>query len=272
MKTMNVNGVELAYVEQGRGETVVFVHGAISDYRRWELMRPLIAERYHFVSLSLRYHYPNPWKDKGENFTMAQHVEDMAQFIRRLNVGKVHLVGHSFGGAITGRVCINYPELLKSAVLAEALLIPPLSAEGKAAGVDLYSGIEKGVAAERVGDDRTAAMLSVNAILNDPQAFQKSPLTAQQSTVDNIKTLPLFFAVEKTTSPLTCEQISTLRVPILVITGEITAPYFRYVNEALLDWLPKTTASAIIPAARHTFYSDNPEATAKAILDFVARH
>ncbi len=43
VKQMRVNGVDLAYVEEGRGETVVFVHGAFGDWRNWERLRPAIA-------------------------------------------------------------------------------------------------------------------------------------------------------------------------------------------------------------------------------------
>ena len=34
-KTADVNGSALAYLEQGQGEPVVFVHGSASDLRTW---------------------------------------------------------------------------------------------------------------------------------------------------------------------------------------------------------------------------------------------
>ena len=71
VKQMRVNGVDLAYVEEGKGATVVFVHPTAGDWRDWEGLRPLVAQEYHFVSLSLRYHYPNVWVDDGKNHTMA---------------------------------------------------------------------------------------------------------------------------------------------------------------------------------------------------------
>lgn len=90
VKKLAVNGTELAYVEDGRGDTVVFVHGTSGDWRNWEVMRPMIADKYRFVALSRRYHYPNTRSDDGEKNTLDQHVEDLAAFIRALNVGKVH--------------------------------------------------------------------------------------------------------------------------------------------------------------------------------------
>jgi hypothetical protein len=56
VKQRRVNRVDLAYVEEGKGETVVFVHATDGDWRDWEGLRPLVAEKYHFVSLRLRYH------------------------------------------------------------------------------------------------------------------------------------------------------------------------------------------------------------------------
>jgi hypothetical protein len=35
-KTITVNGAELAYLERGSGDAVIFVHGSISDLRIWE--------------------------------------------------------------------------------------------------------------------------------------------------------------------------------------------------------------------------------------------
>jgi pimeloyl-ACP methyl ester carboxylesterase len=134
VKQMRVNGVDLAYVEEGKGETVVFVHATDGDWRDWEGLRPLVAEKYHFVSLSLRYHYPNAWADDGRNYSMTQHVEDVVAFIRALKVGKVHLVGNSYGGRLVAYVALQYPELLRSVVLGEPPgVIAPISAEGKAA-------------------------------------------------------------------------------------------------------------------------------------------
>jgi pimeloyl-ACP methyl ester carboxylesterase len=112
----------------------VFVHATDGDWRDWEGLRPLVAEKYHFVSLSLRYHYPNAWADDGRNYSMTQHVEDVVAFIRALKVGKVHLVGNSYGGRLVAYVALQYPELLRSVVLGEPPgVIAPISAEGKAA-------------------------------------------------------------------------------------------------------------------------------------------
>ena len=35
VKRISANGTELAYVEVGQGEPVIFIHGGLQDYRMW---------------------------------------------------------------------------------------------------------------------------------------------------------------------------------------------------------------------------------------------
>ena len=58
-KTIRVNGADLAYIEQGSGGAVVFVHGSLSDFRSWVFQLEPFAQRYRGISYSRRYHYPN---------------------------------------------------------------------------------------------------------------------------------------------------------------------------------------------------------------------
>ena len=40
VQKVKVNGVDLAYAEEGKGETVVLVHGSSGDWRTWDGLRP----------------------------------------------------------------------------------------------------------------------------------------------------------------------------------------------------------------------------------------
>ncbi len=271
VKTLKVNDVELAYVEEGKGETVVFVHGFAGDWRTWEPLRPFISERYHYVSLSRRYHYPNRWSDAGKNYSMTQHVADVAAFIRAFNVGKVHLVGNSGGGRIVGHVALKYPELVHSAVMGEPGLIAPISPEGKAAVAASQENTAKVLAAMKSGDARKAMRLHYDAIAGEHGAWDKLPVERQRQRLDNAHmVIPTLTGVRAT--PVTCEELSALRVPALVVRGEKSPAVFQYREERLLGCLPKTTEVAVMPAEHHEWYAVNPEPSAKAILTFIAKH
>ena len=54
IKQTQVNGIDLTYQDQGQGTPVVFVPGALSDYRVWDAEREAVASRYRFIALTQR--------------------------------------------------------------------------------------------------------------------------------------------------------------------------------------------------------------------------
>jgi esterase len=102
MRTFEINGYRMAYVEEGRGEPLVMVHGSLSDYRYWARQAGPLSASLRVVSV--RRYYSERWNGVGDDFTTRQHYEDVAAFIHVLGAGPVHLLGHSRGGNIAFRV------------------------------------------------------------------------------------------------------------------------------------------------------------------------
>ena len=202
---------------------------------------------------------------------MLQQAEDVAAFIRALNVGKVHLVGGSYGGRVISYVALKYPELLRSLVVSDPGIIAPVTAEGKAALADYQKDLAKSAASAKAGDVRQAAILLFNAVQDDPAAFENAPPVRQERWLANSKTLPLMFA-GAAPPPVTCEELSSLKVPVLVMRGELTRANFALGDEMLLSCLPKGTELAVVPNGRHMWYPVSPRAGADAILAFIAKH
>jgi non-heme chloroperoxidase len=271
IKKLNVNDDALAYVEDGQGDTVLFIHGGAGDWRTWEGLRPFIARKYHYVALSRRYHYPNEWPDDGRNYSVSQHANDVVAFIRKLNVGKVHLVGGSYGGRVAALVALENPDLLRSVVMSEPALVSSTTAEGKAAWSAFQKDIAKSIAAAKTGDSRQAAVLFFDALLGDPAAFEAASLVRQARWLDNASTIaPMFSGTAP--RPISCEEFGAFKVPVLVMRGEKTLAAFAHGNDALLSCLPKGTSAAVVPNAPHMWYPVNAQAGAEAILEFVAKH
>jgi len=118
----NVNGISIMYLDQGQGTAVVFVHGAFFDHRAWEGQREAIVQRYRFIAVTQRYFGTSPWTDNGEKFSVVTHVDDLAAFIRGINVGPAHVVGWSYSGPIALALALQYPQLVKSLFVWEPAL------------------------------------------------------------------------------------------------------------------------------------------------------
>jgi pimeloyl-ACP methyl ester carboxylesterase len=123
VKTLPVNGYNMAYVENGGGRPLIMVHGALTDYRSWAAQMEPLGRSNRAVAVSLRHYFPERWDGKGGNFSWKQHVADTIAFINALNAGPVDLIGHSRGGVVAFEIARAQPSLLRSLTLAEPGII-----------------------------------------------------------------------------------------------------------------------------------------------------
>jgi pimeloyl-ACP methyl ester carboxylesterase len=61
LETIQLNGAELSYWEEGDGVPLVFVHGMLGDYRSWRRQTSEFSKTYRTIALSQRYYRPNSW-------------------------------------------------------------------------------------------------------------------------------------------------------------------------------------------------------------------
>ena len=89
VKRVSANSIELAYVEVGQGEPVIFIHGGLQDYRMWLEHLPKFAGRYRAIAYSRRNNYPNDVSPDGMPDGAADaDGEDLAAFVRALGYQK----------------------------------------------------------------------------------------------------------------------------------------------------------------------------------------
>jgi pimeloyl-ACP methyl ester carboxylesterase len=113
MSTLQLpSGFRIDYMEMGQGKPIVYFHGGGGVFRNADFM-PTLAQHYRVVAPS------RPGYD-GSTGTCASAREDaevMAEFIRKVVEGPVHLIAESAGGAVGCWVAVLAPELIESLVL-----------------------------------------------------------------------------------------------------------------------------------------------------------
>ena len=73
-----VNDTELTYVEQGRGDPILVVHGTLGDFRSWSGKLMPLAEHYRVITYSRRGHYPNALPTDYARCLPTFHAADLA--------------------------------------------------------------------------------------------------------------------------------------------------------------------------------------------------
>jgi pimeloyl-ACP methyl ester carboxylesterase len=84
IKTIEVNGYDMAYQETDSGTPLVLIQGAMTDYRTWDTQVPDFSKAYRTIAVSLRHFYPEKWNGDGDDFSVAQHASDVAVMIKGL--------------------------------------------------------------------------------------------------------------------------------------------------------------------------------------------
>lgn len=266
---IRVRDIELHYIEQGQGEPLILLHGGQGDYRSWEPQMKVLSSRFRVISYSRRYHYPNNNPFITKYRSAYTEADDLAALIRKLRLGRVHLVGTSIGAFTALALAVKHPEMVRSLVLAE----PPVhewlrdSASGAAAYKEFMTTIwEPAAAAFKAGDDQGAMRILVDAFAGTGR-FDHLPDAARAAVMQNSR----FFKANALSSDpfpnLSREKVRRLRLPVLIITGENTIKIHKLVNEELARLLLKSE-QAVIPKAGHGSPRENPEAFNEAVLKF----
>jgi pimeloyl-ACP methyl ester carboxylesterase len=115
MATVNANGIELFYRDDGGGAPVLFIQGLGVDHRGWAgITRPL-SERFRCIS------YDN--RDVGRSsqvtapYAVVDMMDDAVGLLDALSLERVDVVGHSMGGVIAQELAIRHPERVRRLVL-----------------------------------------------------------------------------------------------------------------------------------------------------------
>jgi pimeloyl-ACP methyl ester carboxylesterase len=265
LKQAQVDGVKLNYIEQGRGQTVVFVHGAFSDHRIWEGQREKMAKQYRYVALDQRYFGASPWTDAGANFSVSTHADDLAMFIERLGVGPVHLVGHSYGGGIILVLAARRPDLVRSLFLYEPALgsiVTDLFLQKTLA--EERKGLSPAVAASKSNDQAMAVRLFVDWVDDQQGSFYELSAEARKVLLENGRTLPPQLAAPPPPM-ITCAQLAQLKVPVTVGKGQQSRLFYSILADATHRCIPDSRL-VVLPNARHMAPVKDPAAINAAIL------
>jgi pimeloyl-ACP methyl ester carboxylesterase len=286
-RTATVNGTTLAYREEGEGEPVVFVHGALSDLRTWQQQLSPIGASYRAITYSRRYARPNKDIERGADDQMLPHVDDLAAFLQAVDAAPAHLVGNSWGGFISPLTAIRYPKLVRSLVLEEppvvplvGLSFPPRPSEVLSllfrrprfalalakGGARAFGQAEK---AFRRGDDDTAMQMFASAAVGK-EAYQRLPEARKKQMRENVNTLREMF-LGAGFPPLSEEGVRGVNVPTLLITGEQSPAGAILLTDRLEELLPDVERVAI-PDASHLMHEENAPAVNEAIIGFLGRH
>ena len=94
MQQLTVDGVEIAYLDEGSGPAIVIGHCSSASHKEWlPLIAELLSDWRVFAPDFIGYGQSDPWPAHDADLNVLLSAADKAD-------GELHLVGHSYGAAL----------------------------------------------------------------------------------------------------------------------------------------------------------------------------
>ena len=278
LHALNVNGTRLAFSVIGdSGATpVVFVHGTLADYRSWRGQDNLFAQSYRVLVYSRRFHRPNPQlADSSQTYSPKLHAEDLAGLLLTLNLAPAHVVGSSYGAYTALALAREHPELVRSLVLAEPLILPLLTGS-EAGDAERRAFYTYALDPSRRAFARGDSVAGVRAFFdgtNGRGRFDRLPAAARAELLAHAFELRLEMLAnrEQYFPPISCAELGRVTKPVLLVRGASSPRVFQLINDELARCLQSDT-TATIPAAGHPPHTGNPAYYSLVVLRYLASH
>ncbi|MDE1821442.1 MAG: alpha/beta hydrolase [Euryarchaeota archaeon] len=263
-RMLSVPGGKLAYEEAGKGVPIVLLHEGIADRRMWDREFAQLATHHRVVRYDLR-----GFGSSGPSTSEFSHVDDLKALLDHLSLHHPLLVGPSVGG----RICLDFV-IAHPGVAGGLLLIAP-----GFSGMD-YPMFPPGVFDRDETESKAAAGAwsagNLEEALGHLRVLWGSALTGkelerfQQMVRENASEVLGETTGQKERPPKVkaASQLSSIRLPVLVLVGDHDNPAMPHVARYLTEHV-EGARLRIVPGADHLLNLTAPAAFDAAVEEMV---
>ena len=269
-KFVKVDGVRLHYVEQGKGEPLVLLHGngsMIQDFASSGLIETA-SKSYRVIAFD-RPGYGHSERPHSTIWTAEAQAELIEAALGKIGISKATVLGHSWGCSVAVALALRSPSLVRSLVLASGYYFPSVRAD-----VVTMSGPAMPVLGDAIRYTLSPVLarlmwpLLTRKIFGPapvPEKFENGfpkemtfrPSQIRASAAESALMIPGAFAA--------CGHYAELKMPVVILAGEEDRLIDIDEQSARLhSELPNSTIHRV-PGAGHMVHQTAPDAVMAAI-------
>ena len=256
-----VNSVQLAYKVEGRGRSIVLVHGLGSTLNTWEGVAGSLANAYEVYRFDLRGSGRSEVPDGP--YDLATWVEDLRGFLDDQELDAVHLVGHSLGSLISMRFAAENPDRVQTLSLSAA---GPGMPEENQSGLQTVVDEIKSEGMVAHAETETQESLSEHTKQTRPELVGLYREMILENDPDGYVT-SMRGLMDADLAPV----LGEVEAPTLLLAAEndaVTPPVASFI---LAGKIPNASVS-VVQDAGHMVQLEAPKTLANEVHEFVANH
>ena len=281
-KYATVNGRRMAYIEEGEGDPIVFLHGNPTSSFLWRNIMPYLEGKGRLIAPDL-VGMGDSEKLEGSNaqsYTYVEHREYLFALLDALDIrSKVTLVLHDWGSGLGFHWAQQHPDALKGIAFMEAIVAPMPSWDSFPQGlVEMFQGFRSPAGEGMVLQDNMFVDLVLpNAILRDlteeEMAEYRRPFAepgeARRPTLTWPRQLPIAGEPADVIEIVAdySRWLAHTDIPKLFVNAEPGALVVGKMRELVRSW-PNLT-EVTVPGI-HFIQEDSPEQIGQAIASWFA--
>ncbi len=263
MNNCNIDGIELSFVDRGRGTVLLLVHGFPLDHAMWHGQIETFWARYRVIAPDLRGFGQSGVSE--DVVSMEQFADDLAALLDSLTVHEpIVLCGLSMGGYIALEFWRKYAARLRGLILCDtrAANDTPEAAAGRLA-----------TAQRALCEGPQFLAETMIPKLFAPLTMQKQPhlIEAMRQVIGRTDPRGIAAALRGMAQRADfTAQLAHIRCPTLLLAGENDAVSPVAEMRAIAQAIPNAQF-IVIPNAGHLAPLEQPEAVGAAIESFLQR-
>jgi len=250
--------IDSSYSVSGSGPAIIFVHGIGARKSSWDKVIVHLKNHFTCISYDLRGHGDSPRGDFP--YSLEVLVEDLEALRLKLNLGKIHIVGHSLGGMIGPRYAKSYP----SNVLSVSLLSTAAfrTEDDKSKVIAIVEGMrEKGI--EPILNTLTHRWFT-DQFIEDNYDDVEFRLKQVLETDPEVFLEVFRIYAETEMSP----WLNQIKQPCLVLTGENDGGCNPRLNKLIAESLTHSEL-IILDKFKHSILIEAPDIVGQRVRDFL---
>ncbi len=154
-KYIDVKGKKLAYIDQGKGDAIVFIHGNPASSYLWRNIAPNFIKSHRIIVPDLIGMGDSEKLGGVDNpeYSFNGHYNFLDEFLIKLNLGeKINLVIHDWGCGLGLKFARLHPEIISTITFMEGITVPLKWEQWPEAGTKIFKLFRSEVGEELILD------------------------------------------------------------------------------------------------------------------------
>jgi pimeloyl-ACP methyl ester carboxylesterase len=252
MPSVVVNGTDLSYSDEGAGDVVFVIHGAGSDGRMWAKDLVPLARTHRVIALNRR-GFPGSGSAVRD---WRVHGDDAAGLVEELDAAPVAVVAHSGGSIAALDLAVRRPELVSNLVLLDPAFGTRRNITPKLAAIFVKVQLLRRLGRERQAIDTWLRFAT--SYRTGGSAFERMAEERREVLRGNAGGVFADMA-SGDGSYIRDEDLASIRVPVTIITADLSPSFLQKTSASLAKRLPAVT-SRTLQGAGHAMVFDQSEA------------